>query len=384
MKKIVCLLFFLSLFLFILPQPIHANHVPECGSACGGTCKPNEEFCSFGTDITFCMSNPKNPNCAAAPTPTPLQGCKRVGENCEATPCCEGQGLFCNNKDQCQFLTSAPTPTSPPSVSTPKPTVPAGTPTTPTPTTTVVPTPALTPGITSIPTLTTNPVCIDMKCEKDGETCPSPCGNFICVNKFFGSGKCVDKATFCPQRTTCDIRNGDVDCRDGSVECSTQICFAPNSTTGVCIVPSKLTPSPSPTNVPRLPPCLDWGIWDKDKNEYTHRDNIKDFQKPDGTFKDDVNVNCIKFDTAIGEINPSPKTFVARIFSLVLGLSAGISLILIILSGYKFMTSGANQESYEAARSMLVSAIVGLLFIIFSFVLLQIIGFDILRIPDFG
>src|SRR3989344_3186114 len=148
-----------------------------------------------------------------------------------------------------------------------------------------------------------------------------------------------------------------------------------------CPTPTPIPPTP--TIVPRLPPCLDWGIWDQDKKEYTHRDNIKDFQEPDGTFKADVNVNCIKFDTAIGEINPSPKTFVARIFGLVLGLSAGISLILIILSGYKFMTSGANQESYEAARSMLASAIVGLLFIIFSFVILQIIGVDILRIPGF-
>lgn len=136
-----------------------------------------------------------------------------------------------------------------------------------------------------------------------------------------------------------------------------------------------------PTRAPVLPPCAEWGVWNG--SEYIKPDNIKNYQNDNGTFKDGANVNCIKFQTAIGDINPGQKTLVARIFGLVLGLSGGIALILFIVSGYRFMTSGGSPEAFQAARDMLVSAIAGLLFIIFSFVILEIIGVDILHIPGF-
>lgn len=98
----------------------------------------------------------------------------------------------------------------------------------------------------------------------------------------------------------------------------------------------------------------------------------------------DGNKICIKVKTAIGDINPNPRGFVTAIFGLVMGLSGGIALVLIMISGYKFMTSGNNPESFQAAKDMLTSAIVGLLFIIFSFVILQVIGVDILHIPRFS
>lgn len=88
-------------------------------------------------------------------------------------------------------------------------------------------------------------------------------------------------------------------------------------------------------------------------------------------------------NTALGPISTDPAAFVQRIFSLVLGIAGGIALILIIISGYKFMASQGNPESVKAATEQLTSAIVGLLFIILSFVILQVIGVDILRIPGF-
>lgn len=93
---------------------------------------------------------------------------------------------------------------------------------------------------------------------------------------------------------------------------------------------------------------------------------------------------CQMIKTAIGDVTPSPQGLIRTMFRLVLGLSGGIALILIIISGYKFMASGNNPESFQAAKDTLVSAIVGLLFIIFSFVILQVIGVDILRIPGFN
>jgi len=93
---------------------------------------------------------------------------------------------------------------------------------------------------------------------------------------------------------------------------------------------------------------------------------------------------CVAVDTAIGEISTEPQGFVRRIFEMVLGLSGGIALILIMISGYKFMTSQGNPEAVKAATEQLTAAIIGLLFIILSFVILQIIGVDILQIPGFA
>lgn len=100
---------------------------------------------------------------------------------------------------------------------------------------------------------------------------------------------------------------------------------------------------------------------------------------------------CIRFengkcvvDTAFGEISTDPQAFVQRIFSIVLGFAGGIALIMIIISGYKFMASQGNPEAVKGASEQLTSAIIGLLFIIFAFVILQIIGVDILRIPGFS
>lgn len=114
-------------------------------------------------------------------------------------------------------------------------------------------------------------------------------------------------------------------------------------------------PIPTPTPIPPLPPCATL--------------------TPDG--------KCIAVNTAIGQISTEPQSFVKSIFTIVLGLAGGIALILIMVSGYRFMASQGNPEQVTAARDHLISAIVGLLFIIFSFVILQVIGVDILRIPGF-
>ncbi len=45
------------------------------------------------------------------------------------------------------------------------------------------------------------------------------------------------------------------------------------------------------------------------------------------------------------------------------------------------MTSQGKPETLQQGRDQLIAAIVGLLFLIFSFVLLQTIGVDILKLP---
>lgn len=95
--------------------------------------------------------------------------------------------------------------------------------------------------------------------------------------------------------------------------------------------------------------------------------------------------NCSKIDTGLGiSIGTNPKSLIQTLFGLILSISGGIALLLIIISGYRVLSSQGNPEALKGAREQLTSAIVGLLFIILSLVILQVIGIDILHIPGFS
>ncbi len=105
---------------------------------------------------------------------------------------------------------------------------------------------------------------------------------------------------------------------------------------------------------------------------------------PCGGGKNTVNNSCPSVDTAIGTIQVTPQGFITDIFTFVLTIAGFGSMIIIIYAGYTFMVSRGDKEKIAGARETLTSAIVGLLFIILSIVILEIIGVDILRIPGIG
>lgn len=84
--------------------------------------------------------------------------------------------------------------------------------------------------------------------------------------------------------------------------------------------------------------------------------------------------------TAVGNLSTNPVNFVKTLFSILLGLSGGIAVLLIIISGYRLMTSQGNPERVQGAREQLTAAIIGLIFIILSFSILRFIGVDVLGI----
>lgn len=90
---------------------------------------------------------------------------------------------------------------------------------------------------------------------------------------------------------------------------------------------------------------------------------------------------CTEINTSFGSIQISTTGFVRNLLSLLLGFAGGIALLLIMVSGYQIMMSQGEAEKVKGARETITSAIVGLLFIIFSLVILQIIGVDLLHIP---
>ncbi|MDE2026278.1 MAG: DUF308 domain-containing protein [Patescibacteria group bacterium] len=88
--------------------------------------------------------------------------------------------------------------------------------------------------------------------------------------------------------------------------------------------------------------------------------------------------------TAFGIINvSSPTDFINKVFQVLLSTSGAIALFLIIGGGYQLAISQGNPEKVKNARERLVSAIIGLLFIIFSVAILQIVGIDVLHIQGF-
>jgi len=86
--------------------------------------------------------------------------------------------------------------------------------------------------------------------------------------------------------------------------------------------------------------------------------------------------------TAIGQIPLDITAFIKKLFQVILSLSGGVALILIIYGGYRLSLSQGNPEKVQQAKEIITSAIVGLLFIILSVTILQVIGVNVLGLTN--
>lgn len=97
---------------------------------------------------------------------------------------------------------------------------------------------------------------------------------------------------------------------------------------------------------------------------------------------------CFKTDkgswTAIGCISIEPNKFIAKFLGLGIGVAGGVAFLLILFGGFQILTSAGNPEQLNAGRELVSAAVTGLLLIIFSLFLIQLIGYNILGIPGFG
>jgi len=87
--------------------------------------------------------------------------------------------------------------------------------------------------------------------------------------------------------------------------------------------------------------------------------------------------------TAIGCIPTDPSAFIGWVFKLGTFLGGGIAFLLMAWGTFLTMTSAGDPEKLKQGKDIIVSAISGLLFIIFAVFLLRLIGVDILGIPGF-
>lgn len=88
--------------------------------------------------------------------------------------------------------------------------------------------------------------------------------------------------------------------------------------------------------------------------------------------------------TALGCIPTATTDFVAWVLRIAIGLGGGIAFLLMIFGAIKLLTSGGNPEGIKAGGETITSALMGLLFMIFSLFLLHLIGVEILKIPGFS
>ena len=87
--------------------------------------------------------------------------------------------------------------------------------------------------------------------------------------------------------------------------------------------------------------------------------------------------------TAFGCIDYTQQGIVTSLSRLGVGLGGGIALILVLYGSFTISTSTSNPQRLQNGQQILISALVGLFFMILSVVMLQFMGVEILRIPGF-
>jgi len=85
-------------------------------------------------------------------------------------------------------------------------------------------------------------------------------------------------------------------------------------------------------------------------------------------------------ETTIGCLPTDPQKLLEKFLPWFMGLAGGIAFFLMLAGAFTILTSAGNPEKVKVGQERLTSAIIGLLFIIFSVFLIRIIGLPIMEI----
>lgn len=88
--------------------------------------------------------------------------------------------------------------------------------------------------------------------------------------------------------------------------------------------------------------------------------------------------------TAIGCVPQTSEGIISTIMEIGLIMAGAITLIMILVGAFMLSTSQGDPKKTQEAKELITSAIIGLLFIIFSVTILQFIGVSVIKIPGFG
>ncbi len=88
--------------------------------------------------------------------------------------------------------------------------------------------------------------------------------------------------------------------------------------------------------------------------------------------------------TAVGCVQVSGSGLASDLIKLLLGIAGGVSLISLLAAAFKFTISRGDTGQIKSAKELIIAATTGLFFLIFSVIILEFIGVQVLRIPGLG
>lgn len=91
-----------------------------------------------------------------------------------------------------------------------------------------------------------------------------------------------------------------------------------------------------------------------------------------------------KIFTAIGCIDTSKSGLAGDLIRIGLGVGGGLALISILAGAFMFSTSQGDATKLKEAKGLITASVAGLLFMIFSAIILNFIGVEIFKIPGLG
>jgi hypothetical protein len=97
------------------------------------------------------------------------------------------------------------------------------------------------------------------------------------------------------------------------------------------------------------------------------------------------NNNPNSINTALGciSVDNGGQDFISKIITLSIGLGGAIALLLMLYGFYILTTSAGMPDKVKAGKEIITSAVAGLLFIILSAVVLNLLGVQVLGLPGF-
>jgi hypothetical protein len=188
----------------------------------------------------------------------------------------------------------------------------------------------------------------------------------------FGSTKIVSAQTYCCDNSlnsyrwcatfdNCQLTPSFTGCNSTNTShpsrCSPgDICWAnPGNSRGICS-PSDDNPLTTPTPIPidTFAPTLCPG--------------------------DDPSAGYPGLMSALGCIETYPMRFLYSVRQLILGIAGGIAFLLMIVGAFFILTSQGNPERLQRGKEILLGSLTGILFIIFTWFILNLITRDVLNL----
>ena len=80
-----------------------------------------------------------------------------------------------------------------------------------------------------------------------------------------------------------------------------------------------------------------------------------------------------EFQTQTGLGNRDPRDIIGAVINVMLGFLGIISVVLILLGGFKWMTAGGNEDKVAESKKLLASGVIGLVIILAAFALAQFV-----------